>query len=86
MREPAAIQKAKDLLAHLKGEHNPDALVILTTDEGLDLVDFLVAQNPDQGLLLKDAQEAHRMRDPAMVLDHFQLLGLSILVMDRVVH
>ena len=86
MKEPVAIGKARDLLRHLHGEHAPDAYVTLTTDEGLDLVEFLLGQNPDFGLLAQDADEARRQRDPAIVLQHFELLGLPILISDETVH
>jgi hypothetical protein len=79
-KEPIALARAKEMAQHLAGQDFQNASVLLTLDEGFELMDHLVEVNDtlDQDLLEQDARAAHAYNDPWHVLRHFTLMGFSI--------
>jgi hypothetical protein len=78
--EPRAFEKAKSLcaFAQASGSKPTTFALCLSAEEALELLDWFVEQNPDNELLYADVHEAHRTNEPFTVLEHFNLMGLSI--------
>ena len=78
--EPCALRKANALIRHIRylGATDSDYLLCLSTQEGLELLDWLIVQNAPNELLDLDVEEAKRLKNPWPVLEHFVLLGLSM--------
>lgn len=85
VKEPAALQRAVEMANHIHGEHAANAAVLLTVEEGFELMDYFLAQMGSD-LMEQDALQARAAGDPWVVLQHFTLLGLAIERMDRIVH
>lgn len=77
----AAMEKAESLRAFAKstGAQLKTFALCLTTDEALELVDWLMHENPGNEVLALDAEIAHRTKNPWEILSHFALLGLDIM-------
>jgi hypothetical protein len=78
--EPAALAKAQSLhrFASDMGAPLTTFELVLTQAEGLELIDWLVEQNPPNELLSADVAHAHQVRDPWPVLNNFVLLGFHM--------
>lgn len=86
--KPVALEKAESLYKYAQGQGSPLSTfkLILTVDEGLELVDYLVEQNAPNEMLELDAAQAKRERNPFKVLSNFQLMGLEILPAQEHLH
>jgi hypothetical protein len=80
VNRPSAFSKAESLrsFALSTGAQLDTFVLVLTDAEGLELIDWLVEENPDETLAL-DAAIAHRTGNPWEVLAHFQLIGLPMI-------
>jgi len=85
VKEPAALHRAMEMAQHIHGEHAANAAVLLTVEEGFELMDYFMAMMGSD-LMEQDALQARAAGDPWVVLQHFTLLGLAIERMDRIVH
>ena len=76
----AAMQKAESLakFARSTGAQLKTFALCLTDQEGLELVEWLLHENPGNEVLAVDAEIARRTRNPWEILSHFVLLGLDI--------
>lgn len=92
MNKPAAISKAEMLAKYAQGQGSPLStwLVVVTRGEAYELLDHLAEggmgrfANHDQ--LVEDIKEAKVLANPWLVLDHFQLCGMSIARADLVLN
>lgn len=77
---PAALDKAESLHSYATSQGSPLSTfaLALSDDEGIELCDYLVQENPGSDLLAYDVAEAKRKRNPWPVLDNFVLMGLSL--------
>lgn len=77
---PAALTKAESLHRFAVDQGAPllDFQLTLSTDEGLELLDWFLAQYEQNMLLAEDVAQAKRLRDPFPVLEHFTLMGFSL--------
>jgi hypothetical protein len=88
MIPPAAIAKAESLRAFAleQGAQLETFGVCLSLGEGYELLDYLAAGGLGRFLhhdqLVADIEEARVKANPWLVLDHFQLAGLSIIRAD----
>ena len=76
---PSAFSKAESLRAFAlaQGAQLSTFVLVLTDAEGLELIDWLVEENPDETLAL-DAAIARRTGNPWEILAHFHLIGLPL--------
>jgi hypothetical protein len=82
------LEKAESLYRFAQGQGSPLSTfkLILTAQEGLELVEYLVEQNEPNEMLELDAAEAKRTGDPFVILSNFQLLGMEILPSSEFLH
>lgn len=78
--KPAALEKAESLyrFALAQGAKPADYHLTLTTAEGIEILDWFMAQHPNNELLADDIDLAKEKFDPWPVLMHFTLMGLNI--------
>lgn len=87
MMETAAHEKAISLrrYALAQGAKLDTFQLALSLEEGIELLDWLEAQNPDNELLRDDVAQAKLISNPWAVLENFALLGFLIVPL-RVLH
>jgi len=85
IQEPAAVEIAKSLARHASylGVDRSQFAVTISVDEAFELIDWLLSQaardgNLNLAMLTVDADQARAMHDPWIVLNNFQLLGMSV--------
>ncbi len=81
MNEPQALVKAQTLTryAQARGAHLSTLQLTISDAEGLELLDWLLGEQPNpHPALIVDVELAHRAANPWPVLEHFRLLGLEL--------
>lgn len=82
--KPAALIKAESLyrFAASQGAKPTDYQLTLSTAEGIEILDWFIAQHPNNELLAEDVDLAKENLDPFPVLQHFTLMGISMVRLD----
>lgn len=81
LAEPVALERAKSLHSYLYRQGSgvgPGDFLTLTTEEGLELLEWLVGENTEEEDLELSVLEAKAASNPWPLLGKFTLLGLSL--------